>query len=182
MIRLDDLNRWTAQVFGIGELDDPVDLNVDTISLDLIGCPLRAFGGASGELVGEIKALFYRYKSIGGFDYVSDLLIGERSPSVSAAGSLPKTKARRALSQSTPLRTLPGDSGTLWFFDDQPPPKDAGETNRGARARRLRPLALQWGGQILSDGNDTRMQFALATYLSTICRGKELRFEFEVVK
>jgi len=163
LIRIDDLNYWTAQVFGIGELDDPVDLNVDTISLDLIGCPLLAFGGASGKLVGEIKALFYRYKSIGGFDYVSDLLIGERPPKPSAKRNKPPVR--------TPLNTHPGDSGTLWFFDDELSPDEAREKGKaGVRARRRRPVALQWGGQILSDANDTKMQFALATCLSTICR------------
>jgi hypothetical protein len=44
LIRLDDVAYWTAQVFGVGELDQPVDLNVNTISLDLIGCPVRGLG------------------------------------------------------------------------------------------------------------------------------------------
>src|SRR3712207_8829948 len=46
-----------------------------------VGCPVRAFGAASGEMVGEVSALFYRYKSIGGFEYISDLLIGPRTAS-----------------------------------------------------------------------------------------------------
>jgi len=79
LIRVDDLEYWTSQVFGIGEIGDPVDLNTDTLSLDLIGCPVRAFGAGSGEMVGEISALFYRYNAIGGFEYISDLLIGPRT-------------------------------------------------------------------------------------------------------
>jgi hypothetical protein len=47
---------------------------------------------------GEIAALFYRFKSVGGFEYVSDLLIGPRG--------------------SAQLGTHPGDSGTLWMIDD----------------------------------------------------------------
>jgi hypothetical protein len=165
LIRVEDVNCWTAQVFGIGELDDPIDLNVDTISLDLISCPLRAFGGASGELIGEIKALFYRYKSIGGFDYVSDLLIGERSPRLPPRGS----KAKPVI--FPPLKTQPGDSGTLWFFDEELSPKESRKEGKsGIRARRNQPIALQWGGQILTNDDDSRMQFALATCLSTICR------------
>lgn len=62
--------------FGVGELGEPVDLHTDSISLDLIGCPVRAFGAASGEMIGDIQGLFYSYKSVGGFDYISDLLIG----------------------------------------------------------------------------------------------------------
>ena len=78
LVHLNSLEGWTAQVFGVGELDIPVDLNTDTISLDIIGCPVRSFGAASGEMLGEIQALFYRYKAIGGFEYVSDALIGPR--------------------------------------------------------------------------------------------------------
>src|SRR6185295_15305052 len=157
LIRVDDLNYWTAQVFGLGELDVPVDLNTDSISLDLIGCPVRAFGGASGELVGEIQALFYRYKSIAGFEYVSDLLIGPRNA-------------------DTPLKTIPGDSGTIWVFDHEMSRDQAEQRGMsGARARRYRPLALQWGGQaLIEDGSEAKMQFALATCLSTILRELDL--------
>jgi hypothetical protein len=146
LIRVEDLAEWTAQVFGIGEIGNPIDLNIDTISLDLIGCPVRAFGCASGPLAGQIQALFYRYRSIGGIDYVADFLIGPRD-------------------KGEPLRTEPGDSGTLWFFDDP----DVGKT--GARARRLRPIAAQWGGhRILDAAGEHELRFALATCLSTICR------------
>lgn len=168
LIRIDDVNSWTAQVFGIGEIGDLADLNVNTISLDLVGCPLRAFGGASGELIGEIKALFYRYKSVGGFDYVSDLLIGQRSPQIPEEDE-PDDKHAKVF---PPLNTLPGDSGTLWFFDEQLSPKEAKANEKaGARARRLRPIGLQWGGQtFIESGAEGQMQFALATCLSTICR------------
>jgi hypothetical protein len=168
LIRIDDVNAWTAQVFGVGEIGDLADLNVDTISLDLVGCPLRAFGGASGELIGEIKALFYRYKSVGGFDYVSDLMIGQRSPKVSDDGD----PVADDEAMPPPLNTLPGDSGTLWFFDEQLTPKEAKKAGKaGARARRLRPVGLQWGGQTFIDaGTESQMQFALASCLSTVCR------------
>jgi hypothetical protein len=173
LIRIDDVESWTAQVFGIGEVGELADLNVDTISLDLVGCPVRAFGGASGELIGEIKALFYRYKSVGGFDYISDLMIGQRSPKVLDVGDSSLTvPAKGSLEVYPPLKTLPGDSGTLWFFDEQISPAEAkSDKKAGARARRLRPLALQWGGQTLIDADsETAMQFALATCVSTVCR------------
>jgi hypothetical protein len=166
LVQLDDINQCTAQVYGVGELDDVADLNVDTISLDLIGCPVRAFGAASGELEGKVKALFYRYRSVGGFDYVADLLIGPRR-------------------EGDGLQTRPGDSGTLWVFDPPAPgsertPKEEWEAEqfrpdkplpRGNLARRFRPLALQWGGTRIS-GNTPEEQapFALATFVSTISR------------
>lgn len=147
LVRIADMREWTAQVFGVGEVDHLVDLNVDTISLDLVGCPVRAFGAASGELEGEIQGLFYRYKSVGGFDYVADLLIGPRKD-VAA------------------LTTRPGDSGTIWFFD---PAKESKRDK--ARAPQLRPVAMQWGGHSFLDlGSQAGMRFALASCLSTVCR------------
>ena len=101
LIKLDDITQWTSQIYGIGNIGEPIDLNINTMSLYLIGYPVRAQGGASGEMVGEIQALFYRYKSIGGFDYVSDLLIGPRD-------------------EKSSVMTKHGDSGTLWFYDPEP--------------------------------------------------------------
>lgn len=116
LVRVDAVNDWTAQVYGIGVIDDPIDLNTDTISLDLIGCPVRAYGCASGPLRGEIQALFYRYKSVGGFDYVADFLIGPRTTPL-----LEKAKAgafKEGDAEVAAMLTRPGDSGTLWFFDE----------------------------------------------------------------
>lgn len=145
LIRVEEIGDWTAQVFGIGEIGEPINLNTDTISLDLIGCPVRAFGSASGLLTGEIQALFYRYRSIGGTDYAADMLIGPR--------------------EGATLNTRPGDSGTLWFWDVAEKRRD------DAPAPRLRPLALQWGGdRLLGADGEAGMGFALATCLSTICR------------
>jgi hypothetical protein len=184
LIRIDDIEYWTSQVFGIGEIGDPVDLNTDTLSLDLVGCPVRAFGAASGELTGEVSALFYRYKSIGGFEYISDLLIGPRTET-----SREFWKADRedddepAEPEDAPLpgaggamKTRPGDSGTVWFFDQNISMERARALGRaGARARRLRPIALQWGGHTLMDGvGESKAEFALATCLSTVCRELDL--------
>ena len=50
-------------------------------------------------MFGEIAALFYRFKSVGGFEYVSDFLIGPRGP-------------------ATSLGTHPGKSlGTVWLIE-----------------------------------------------------------------
>ncbi len=202
LVKIDNLYDWTAQIYGIGEMGDLIDLNSDNISLNLIGLPVRAFGGVSGVIEGEIQALFYRYRSVGGIDFIADALIGPSNPNASVC-------------------TRPGDSGTIWFID--PPsnekkrrtdirrraeeeaagleerfgkkqkrgdekvpdargeskgtveadesgiPRQGGESER--HARRLRPFAMQWGGERLSGGPDDRpVQFALATFLSTVCR------------
>src|SRR5262249_45640502 len=41
---------------------------------------------------------------------------------------------------------------------------------RGARARRLRPVAMQWGGQRVALPSGEKSAFALATFISTVCR------------
>jgi hypothetical protein len=155
LIEVDEIACWTSQVYGIGTLGPLVDLHPDNISLDLVGFPVRAFGGASGEMEGEIHALFYRHRSVGGEDYVTDFLIGPRA--------------------DRPVPTRPGDSGTLWFLDSAPAPgngRPGGNTNGVGM---LRPLAMQWGGhRILDGGGGGELRFALATALSTILRELEL--------
>jgi hypothetical protein len=157
LFEVDDMSDWTAQVYGVGELGEPIDLSVDTMNLSLIGCPVLAHGGASGELTGEVQGMFYRYRSVGGVDYVAELLIGPRQG-------------------EGPVATRPGDSGTLWCWDaehdgaavtKEQPAKSAGRANR----IQPRPLALQWGGRAFLDpGRPGTIQFALASCLSTVCK------------
>jgi len=97
LVKIDQLNAWEPTIFGLGEIGPMVDLSTYNLTLNLIGCPLQAFGAASGKMYGKIAALFYRYKSVGGFEYVSDFLIGSRT--------------------SRPLQTRPGDSGTIWTME-----------------------------------------------------------------
>ncbi|HEV7746000.1 MAG TPA: hypothetical protein VGO56_13455 [Pyrinomonadaceae bacterium] len=174
LIRLDNFDDWTSQVFGIGEVGATFDATEQSMTLDLIGCPVRAFGGTSGVIEGEIQALFFRYESLGGFDYATDVLIGPQ------AKSNHKNERRAA-----PPFTRPGDSGTIWFYD--PPPvadteddddsddhdKQAPE-DRGLRARRLRPIAMQWGGQRFKVEGEEAGAFALGSFLSTICRALDV--------
>ncbi|HEX7795951.1 MAG TPA: hypothetical protein VF456_16435 [Vicinamibacterales bacterium] len=100
LVRVDDVNRWTAAVYGIGTMGPLADLGMDNLSIRLIDCPVRAYGCGSGHMQGAIKALFYRYKSVGGFEYVSDFLIGAREP-------------------GEDLKTHPGDSGTVWLLESK---------------------------------------------------------------
>ncbi len=140
LIEIDDVNTWTSQVYGVGQFKKAMELSHESISLKLIGYPLRAYGCASHDLRGEIIALFHRYKSEGGYEYVSDFLIG------------PRTGSKLAFS------THQGDSGTIWFVDR---PKDDSD---------LTPVAIQWGGSVFSAaGEGKRQSFALATCLSTVC-------------
>jgi hypothetical protein len=78
IVRLDDAHLWQEDALT-EPLGGVADFNVTTVSLSWIGQPVIAHGAASGEMQGEIKALFYRYKSVGGRDYVADFLIGSRA-------------------------------------------------------------------------------------------------------
>jgi hypothetical protein len=95
LVELDDLNDWTSQTLGLGPAGALADLNELNISTRLIDAPVVAAGAASGRLEGRVKALFYRYKSVGGYDYVSDFLIAPRR----LDGDEPQTR--------------PGDSGAV---------------------------------------------------------------------
>jgi hypothetical protein len=161
LIRIDDITHWTTQILGVGPLDEIIDLNTDTMTLDLIDCNVRAFGAASGELFGTIAGFFYRYKSVGGFDYVADVMIAPR----------PDPADRTSIQN-----TLPGDSGTVWCLE-QPWPPSVPKDDPRRRRPRLRPIALQWGGQVVIDEGvkkSTARSFTLATALSTVCRVLDL--------
>jgi len=145
LIEMDSLERWSSDIRDIGRVGALVDFNANSASLDWIGRNVLGYGSSSGRMTGEITALFYRYKTVGGIDYISDFLISHR--------------------QGRPLKSQPGDSGTLLCVD-------ASEFERVPDERALpRPFAVQWGGQKLVSGPDGPMtQFVLATSLATACR------------
>jgi hypothetical protein len=132
------------------------DFSGTNLSLSLIGCQVRGVGAASGEMLGEIQGLFYRYKTGGGFEYVSDLFIGPRAPE--------KGKGRRRTS-APKFATHPGDSGTLWMLE---PTSESDSKASGSAA--FLPLAMEWGRNMLaSSGSAPPQSYALATLLSRVC-------------
>jgi hypothetical protein len=160
LIDIDDLSAWTAQVHGIGTLGRLADLPPTQMKLSLVGCRVVGFGAASGRMEGEITALLYRYKSIGGFEYLADFLIGPRSGRDPGASRIAKQEG-----SGPELLTRPGDSGTLWVFDPVEPNQKATITE-GDPELEYRPFAVQWGAQVFAGDAST---YALATSLSTIC-------------
>jgi hypothetical protein len=106
LVELADVTQWNPSVFKVGRLGPLADLSVLNFSLNIIGCPVAAQGCASGRLSGRVAALFYRYKSVGGFEYVADFLIGPRG--------------------IDPLLTQPGDSGLVWVVDSDNVERDRG--------------------------------------------------------
>jgi hypothetical protein len=175
LIEIDDIGEWTSQAFGIGEIGEIFDATEHSITLDIIGCPVRAFGGTTGVIEGEVRALFFRYETVGGYEHATDVLIGPRRNDDCARKKRPKIEH--------PF-TRPGDSGTLWYYDppSQARPGDGNEDLRigkecaeiGVRARRLRPLAMQWGGQRVRMPDGVRSAYALGSFLSSICRSLDV--------
>jgi len=170
LIDVDDVNRWTTNVRGVGAIGSMVDLSADNMTLALIGAQVRGSGAAGGVMHGEVQALFYRYKSRAGFEYVADLFIGPRG----------SRKGR-------PFATVPGDSGTLWLLDTTAP--DTTKPAKKSRRRKkpadkpvYRPLALQWGENIFQAGGGGAQPYVLATCLSTVCNrlGVELVRDWNV--
>jgi hypothetical protein len=169
LVKINDIRDWTSQAFGIGEIGEVFNATDTTVTLDLIGCPVRAFGGFSGISQGEIKALFFRYESNGGFEYATDVLIGPRNV---------KPQESKEADRCRPF-THPGDSGTIWFYDppstsqstsaeDEKPA--SGSAEHGTDARRLRPIAMQWGGQRVRLPDGSTSAYAIGSFLSSICR------------
>jgi hypothetical protein len=158
LIEIDDVNRWKTDVFTLGAFGEIYDLSTINLDLGLIAehtlhrgrkvtltSSVVAYGPASGQMRGEILAFFYRYKSVGGAEFVSDFLIAGEA--------------------GEDLRTERGDSGTLWLVEE----RDSGGKPTGM----LRPIALHWGQHdFLSSGEARRTRFAygLATSLSNVCR------------
>jgi hypothetical protein len=107
LIEIDDLRNWKTEILTIGELGELADLNTNNITLALISSlnreknetfpKMKAFGAVSGRIDAEIVGLFYRYKAVGGTEYIADFLLG------GVGGA--------------PLNIHHGDSGTLWMLD-----------------------------------------------------------------
>jgi hypothetical protein len=159
LIELDNLDQWTAEIRNIGQMGRMVDLSVNNLSIALIGTHVRGTGAASGEMLGEIAALFYRYKTNGGFEYVADLLIGPRTSHSSRRG------------MQKPFATHPGDSGTLWLLEPmEQSEKQAGSKTAAGKGPEYLPLAMQWGRNMLySAGAAQPQSYVLATLLSRVC-------------
>ncbi len=142
LIELDDVSNITSLVYGLGKVNGIFDVNHDTLSLSLVGYPVKGYGCASGVMRGEIVALFYRYKAAGGYDYVTDYLVGPRKGE-----------------EGHTLNFAPsnGDSGTLLVIDS--PGKSAD----------MKAIAVLWGGQ--NDvSSDNVQRYGLAANLGTVCQ------------
>ena len=145
LVRVANIDEWTSNTYGLPPVGPLADIHERNLTLRLIDQPVIGRGAASGLIRGTIKALFYRHRSVGGYDYVGDLLIGP--------GGGPSTQH--------------GDSGMIWHLDVTVDPQKGPPTP--ILERDLRPLAIEWGGQVF-DEEGRRSTFAVATSLSNVCK------------
>lgn len=95
LVEVNDVDQWSSQIYGLPAPGELADLSEHNISTRLIDTEVEAYGAASGHLRGKVAGLFYRSRSRGGYDDVSDFLI---APMPGTTGS------------------QPGDSGTVWHL------------------------------------------------------------------
>ena len=176
LVELKDVNDWTSRTLGFGSTGALANLNALNITVRLIDAPVVAAGAASGRVEGRIKALFYRYKSIGGYDYVADFLIAPRDLGVEEEERRQLRYEKAApVDENLPKQTQPGDSGAIWHLVT-PRETETGPAGQSAPKGdefdgELRPIAMEWGGQVFIDnGGESRFTFALATSLTTVSR------------
>ena len=159
LIEIDDVNLWKTDILGLPQIDIMYDINTINLTLGIIAEHKKengkvinsdygnviAYGAISGELTGEISALFYRYKTLGGIEYVSDFLISGRNGS--------------------DLNVHHGDSGTVWLLESQ-------DNNQN---KILKPIALHWGQhKLIQNSQNINYAYSLSTCLSNICRELEV--------
>jgi hypothetical protein len=157
LIDINDINQWKTEVYGIGQLEKMVDLDTNNITLKLINQKVVGFGGVSGKVFeGEIQALFYRYKSVGGFEYVSDFLIGPRTKNI----------PHKRGDENKYLSVKRGDSGSLILLElDKDDNADSSVTET-----KYYPLGVLWGmHEFAEDGVNHCQPYILASCLSSIC-------------
>ena len=156
LVEIANIRKWKTDIVDLPNIAKMYDLNTMNLTLGLIAEHEKkgdvintspngnvcAYGAVSGRLEGEILALFYRYKSTGGTEYVSDFLIGGRCLS--------------------PLPVKYGDSGTVWLLEEI--------VNEDGKEKKVyRPIALHWG-QHQFVGDKKQFAFSLSTCLSNVCR------------
>jgi len=148
LVKVDNAADWTSNVYGLPQTGPLADVYEQNLTLQLIDQNVVAQGAVSALLRGTIKALFYRYRSVGGYDYVGDLLIAP-VPSWHSA--------------------VPGDSGTIWHLDVTDVKDGEDLLKKPVGGLDLRPLAVLWGGQTFNVGGNPS-NFTVATTLSNVCR------------
>ena len=166
LVELDDIRAWQTAVPGITPVGDVLDLYDNNFSLQLIRQKVAGQAARSGLLRGEIHALFYRHKSMGGSEYITDFLIGPETYVVGPDGKEQPIDRKEGRNENISFAVDHGDSGTLLFIEQT---AKAGNPRNAQRKTVYYPFALLWGREAFFEGDgkaELAQPFALATALS----------------
>jgi len=165
LVAVDDILQWKTEVPGIAPVGPILDLYDNSLSLKLITMKVVGQAAISGLIRGEIHGLFYRYKAMGGSEYMSDFLIGPETYGLGEdrQAELESIEKKHA-ALNVSLAVHHGDSGTLLFIEHNEP---AAEKSKPPKKIHY-PFALLWGKEeFFADDGLKSHPYALATALST---------------
>jgi len=137
LIKVDNTANWKTEVYKIGTMGKLADLHTGNLNLNLIGASVTGYGCYSKQITGEIQALFYRYKSMGGYEYVSEFLVGPDG--------------------EDKFTVHAGDSGTVMLYR---------HIDAKTKQEELMPIGVLWGQHVLTDGSKYTQSYALVNCLS----------------
>jgi hypothetical protein len=162
LVEVDDIMQWKTAFPGIAPVEHVLDFYDNSLSLKLITMKVAGLGAVSGMIRGEIHALFYRYKAMGGSEYISDFLIGPETYDLPKGQKKKDTTEEKNKTENVALGVHHGDSGAVLFIEHKEQVKDE-------EAKTVYyPFALLWGKEEFFEGRTSlSYPFALATSLST---------------
>ncbi|HET6982683.1 MAG TPA: hypothetical protein VFI53_11120, partial [Myxococcaceae bacterium] len=173
LVDVDDVLQWKSEVPGIEPIGPVLDLYDNSFSLKLVTMKVVGQSAVSGLIRGQIDGLFYRYKALGGSEYIADFLVGAQTqhldPSTfQVVPRFPTTrrKPKKADEEDASLEVHHGDSGTVLYLEQMvPDPRHPEDRKRDTTL--YRPFAVLWGKEELGDRVRGSRPYALATSLST---------------
>jgi hypothetical protein len=165
LVDVDDILAWKTEVPGVAPVGPLLDLYDNSFTLKLITMKVVGQSAVSGLIRGEIHGLFYRYKAMGGSEYIADFLIGPETREDDPGVREKEQAEKEDLNANVALGVHPGDSGTVLFIE-----RSEGSDDEGGHRKRTTyyPFALLWGKEeFFEDGTALSHPYALATSLST---------------
>ena len=175
LIDIDDVLAWKTDVPSIAPVGEVIDLYDNSFSLQLISMKVVGWSAVSGAIRGEIQGLFYRYKAMGGWEYVSDFLIGPETYGDVSNLAAKEAAEKRNHRMNIGLSVHHGNSGTVLYIE-HPGAPDNGRAEADKKIT-YNPFALLWGRvQFFDGGTVLSHPYALATSLSTALNLLDLDF------
>ena len=150
LIDIDDVLAWKTDVPSIAPVGEVIDLYDNSFSLQLISMKVVGWSAVSGAIRAEIQGLFYRYKAMGGWEYVSDFLIGPETYGDVSNLAAKEAAEKRNHRMNIGLSVHHGDSGTVLYIE-HPGAPDNGRAEADKKIT-YNPFALLWGRVQFFDG------------------------------